>query len=104
MILYRDLQLNLSSRRIESLNNDLHIRLPLLDLDFELGLVGTTMLPVRYLQLPVAANGQLGQQLMSSFWAWGDSDDEVMNNLARVLRNLAQVIGEVLTEAATVEP
>jgi len=34
---------------------------------------------------------------MLSFWAWGDSEPEVMGNLDRVLKNLAQALGEAGT-------
>lgn len=94
MILYRDLELNLSRSRVEDLRNHLHLRLEALDPDFELGLVGTTITPVRYIDLPVVRELQLGHQLMISFWAWGDAEQEVMNNLNQVLLNLRRAFGE----------
>lgn len=59
-------------------------------------MIGTTIPSVRYVGLPVSADGQLGYQLMISFWAWGDSEREVMSNLERVLRNLAQGVAEAM--------
>ncbi len=97
MILYRELGLNHSLRRVEGLKNALHFRLAALDQEFEWGMIGTTILPVLYIDLPVAQNQQLGYQLMISFWAWGDSEAEVMSNLERVLENLAQAVGESMT-------
>jgi hypothetical protein len=94
MILYRDLALNRSMRRVEGLKNALHLGLAALDREFEWGMIGTTILPVLYIDLPVAQNQQLGYQLMISFWAWGDSEAEVMSNLERVLENLAQVVAK----------
>jgi hypothetical protein len=95
MVLYRELELNLSQRRIEALKNALHVRLAALDLAFEWGMIGTTMPRVVYLALPGAREQQLGHQLMISFWAWGDSESEVMRNLKRVLENLSQALGSL---------
>ena len=92
MILFRDLGLNLSRPRVEALANGLHMRLAELDRELEWGMIGTTIYPTRYVTLPVAR--QLGHQLMLSFWAWGDSEAELMGHLERVVRNLAQAIRE----------
>jgi hypothetical protein len=97
MILYRELELNLSQRRIEDLKNALHLRLATLDRTFEWGMIGTTMPPVVYVALPGTPEQQLGHQLMISFWAWGDSQSEVMRNLKRVLENLSQALGSLTT-------
>ena len=91
MILYRDLILNTSKPRIETLARSLHIALAEIDPDLEPGIVGTTLVPVRLLELP--ASQQLGHQLMISFWAWGSSEADAMKNLDRVLRNLSQALG-----------
>ena len=61
------------------------------------GGLGTTVVPVRYIDLPGEEEQNLGYQLMLSFWAWGDSEPEVMGNLDRVLKNLAQALGEAGT-------
>jgi hypothetical protein len=97
MILYRELELNLSQQGIEDLKNALHLRLAPLDRAFEGGLIGTTMPQVVYVTLPGAHEQQLGYQLMVSFWAWGDSESEVMGNLKRVLENLSQALGSLTT-------
>lgn len=97
MILYRELGLNLSRRRVEGLKNALHLRLAALDRELEWGMIGTTILPVLYIDLPVAHDQQLGYQLMIAFWAWGNSEAEVMSNLERVLGNLAQAFGESMS-------
>jgi len=97
MILYRELELNLSQRGIEDLKNALHLRLTALDRTFEGGMIGTTMPPVAYVAMPNTREPQLGHQLMISFWAWGDSESEVMGNLKRVLENLAQALGSLST-------
>ncbi len=95
MILYRELAWNLSRSRVEEFKDALHLRLATLDREFDWGMIGTTIYPVRYVTLPVAQDKQLGYQLMLSFWAWGDSEVEVMSNLERVVRNLAQAIWQV---------
>jgi hypothetical protein len=94
MILFRELGLNLSRPRVEALEHGLHQRLAELDRELEWGLVGTTIYPTRFVTLPGAPARQLGHQLMLSFWAWGDTEAEVMGHLERVVRNLAQAIRE----------
>ena len=57
-----------------------------------MGIIGTTIVPVRYLALPEAREQQLGSQLMLSFWAWGDSEADTMLNLGRLFKNLARAL------------
>ena len=92
MVLFRDLARNTAAGQIEALKNELHLALAKLDPNFRSGMVGTTLVPVRYLALPEPNNEQLGTQLMISFWAWGNSEEENMQNLSRLLRNLAQAL------------
>jgi hypothetical protein len=96
MVLYRALAENLSRHRVESLTGALHQRLGSLDPDFPWGMIGTTIVPVRFVALPVPEDKKLGYQLMISFWAWGSSESALMANLARVVKNLSQ--GLRLTE------
>ena len=88
MVLYRTLATNLSRHRIESLKDSIHLRLRSLDPEFPWGMIGTTIVPVRYVTLP--DDEQLGYQLMISFWAWGSAEAELMTNLGRVVKNLSQ--------------
>jgi hypothetical protein len=90
MVLYRTLAKNLSRPRVESLKDALHRRLGSLDPEFPWGMIGTTIVPVRYVTLPVPDDEQLGHQLMISFWAWGSSEAELMTSLGRVVKNLSQ--------------
>jgi hypothetical protein len=90
MVLYRRLARNLSRRRVESLKDAIHLRLEPLDPEFPWGMIGTTIVPVRYVTLPVHGDEQLGYQLMISFWAWGSSDAELLGHLNRVMKNLSQ--------------
>ncbi len=92
MVLFRALERNTTPGQIEQLSNRLHIGLTELDRDFQWGVVGTTLVPVRYLALPDRGDQQLGSQLMISFWAWGDTEADTMLNLRRLFKNLSQVL------------
>lgn len=92
MVLFRELARNTVAGQIEALKNDLHVALAKLDPNFRSGVVGTTIVPVRYLALPAANDEQLGVQLMISFWAWGNTEEENMQNLSRLLRNLINAL------------
>jgi hypothetical protein len=100
MVLFRDLARNTAAGEIEALKNELHLALSKVDPNFRSGVVGTTIVPVRYLALPEASDEQLGVQLMISFWAWGDSEVENMQNLSRLLRNLTQALRKLCVPAA----
>jgi hypothetical protein len=108
MVLFRKLKRNTVKGEIEWLTNQLHLHLASLDPDFPWGVVGTTIVPVRYLAL-AKSNGrrkakrrgsagtatrgrQFGSQLMISFWAWGNSEAETMLNLGRLMKNLSQAL------------
>jgi hypothetical protein len=96
MVLFRDLPRNTAAGQIEGLKNELHLALAKLDPNFRSGVVGTTIVPVRYLALS-GADEQLGVQLMISFWAWGNSEEENMQNLSRLLRNLTSALRKLCT-------
>ena len=85
MVLYRSLAENLSRDRIEALKDALHPRWMAIAPAFEWGMIGTTIVPVRFTTLPGNGNAQLGHQLMISFWAWGDGETELSDNLAHVV-------------------
>ena len=99
MVLFRDLPRN-TAEQIEELKNELHLALTKLDPNFRSGVVGTTIVPVRYLALAADSAGQLGVQLMISFWAWGNSEEENMQNLSRLLRNLTNALRKLCTPTA----
>ena len=92
MVLFRSLVRNTDSSRVDALRNQLHLDLAAADPSFQWGIIGTTVVPVRYLALPESGEQQLGSQLMISFWAWGDSEADTMLNLGRVFKNLAQAL------------
>jgi len=91
MLLFRALEQNTVEASVASLKNALHSNLSELDQSFIWGLVGTTLVPTRYLALP-ESHGQLGRQLMISFWAWGDSEADTMLNLGRLFTNLSRAL------------
>ena len=97
MVLFRDLPLNASTADVAWLKDELHVALGSLEPDLELGLIGTTIVPVRYLALP--EDGQMGEELMVSFWAWGDTEADVMANLDRVVIGLAAALRRVARDA-----
>ena len=100
MILFRHLPHNQSRGNIEWLASELHQYLAVHDAQFKLGMIGTTIVPVNYLDLGKYERQQLGYQLMISFWAWGNSDRESMKNTTRVVRNLSSAIRHISTLAA----
>lgn len=100
MILFRALTRNTAGSDVEWLKDQLHIELAELDPEFNCGVVGTNIVPVRYLELPEADSQQLGSQLMICFWSWGDSEAETMLNLARLMKNLSRALRRVSTRLA----
>jgi hypothetical protein len=90
MLLYRALELNTLEARVAWLRTAFHYQLAQLDPKFSSGVIGTTLVPVRYLALP--EQEQLGQQLMLSFWTFGDTEASVMQSLARLFKNLSQAL------------
>jgi hypothetical protein len=93
MLLYRDLVQNTRTTRLSWLKMAFHYQLAQLDPKFSLGMIGTTLVPVRYLALP--EGGQLGEQLMLSFWAFGATEQDTMLNLGRLFKNLTQAMRAV---------
>jgi hypothetical protein len=99
MLLFRELEQNARKSRMAWLNAALHYQLAKLDPKFVLGMIGTTLVPVRFLALP--QEGQRGQQLLVSFWAFGDSDAVAMRNLSRLFKNLSQALRVVSARIAS---
>jgi len=95
MVLFRALEQNTTGTSVSALKNALHRALAEQDSGFAWGLVGTTLIPTRYLALPERANEQLGSQLMISFWAWGDGEADTMKNLERLFTNLSRAFRAV---------
>lgn len=100
MILYRELALNTVVEAVHSLTQAFAGRLSQRDPDFAWGAVGVTCVEVRFRTLPGPVEAQRGQQLMLSFWAWGDDENETMASLDRTLSNLAGVLRDLSAEIA----
>lgn len=96
MVLFRALARNGKEGEVQWLKNALHHALSPLDPNFQSGMVGTTIIPVSYLALPEPS----GEQLMISFWAWGNSELENMQNLERLLKNLTLALRKVASLCA----
>ncbi len=96
MILFRDLERNLAPRQWPAFALALHRALSIADPSFELGVIGTTLVPVLFRDRP-GPNGapREGRQLLLSFWAWGHDEDACMANLSRVFANLEAALREV---------
>ena len=95
MILYRNLNYNLSEQNINWLERRTHNYLESIDIHFEWGVVGTSIIPATYITLPLPDHEQVGSQLLLQFWAWGDSDLEVMDNFGRISINVKDALIEV---------
>lgn len=98
MILYRHLSLNLSRENVAWLEAAVQHYLSKIDTSFNWAVVGTSVVPATYVTLPVPESEQAGHQLVLRFWAWGNSEAELMSNLARAFRNTAQALAEVSCE------
>ncbi len=92
MLLFRDLPHNTSTVRVHRLTEAIARALSEHDEGFQWGVVGATIVPVRFTTLPGGEEEQRGSQLMLSFWAWGDDEGEAMVHLERTLANLSAAL------------
>src|SRR3972149_1136363 len=88
MILYRDLNFNISKGHIDWLEGAVHHYFMQTDPEFEWGVVGTSLLNTRYVELPLPEENQYGTELSIEFWAWGDGEGECMSNCLRLFKNM----------------
>ena len=95
MILFRDLEHNLSAENTSWLEDAIQHYLKQIDTDFDWGVVGTTLVPATFVTLPLPEPMQAGKQLLLSFWAWGDDETDVWANLARAFSNTEVALQEV---------
>lgn len=98
MILWRTLPLNLSRANTEWIKGTIHNYLNQIDPELEYGAVGITVYQVKYVALPIPEEQQFGFQLMLSFWSWGDTEEEVMANLNRTVRNIWEALRAVVRD------
>ena len=87
MVLFRDLAANTSAERVGELAQGVARALSGMGQDLE-AIVGVSIVDVHFTELPGPPARQRGQQLMLSFWAWGDSEAETLHSLDRTLTNL----------------
>ncbi len=108
MLLFRDLTRNLPTAAMSQVAQQLHRALAPIDRSFARGMISTAIVPVRFLAVPSQTNNttsaQLGSQLMISFWAWGDSDEETFANLDRTLQNLTAALRTMTQLAFALAP
>lgn len=104
MMLYRDLTLNTSPKQIQWLTTAAAHALNQTDPTFEGGAIGATIMSVKFITLPGPPELQQGQQLMLSFWAWGENEPEVMTNLDRTFTNMAVVLQTLSDEIRHTSP
>ena len=100
MILYRHLPLNTHDGAVEWLAGATRHYLTAIDPLFEWGVVGTTLKSAVFIPLPGSADDQAGSQLLLTFWAWGDTEEEVAENLNRTFRNTHAALKTVCREIA----
>ena len=62
---------------------------------FESGAVAATIVTTRFTAIPGPPARQRGQQLMLSFWAWGETETEMMGHLDRIFQNLTGALQRV---------
>lgn len=98
IILYRNLALNTSPEQMHRLTNTTAQALSEADPLFEWGAVGATIMSARFTTLPGPPARQHGQQLMLSFWAWGETETEMMGHLDRIFQNLTGALQSVSDE------
>lgn len=98
MILYRDLAVNTSPEQLHRLTDATAQALSETDPLFEWGAVGATIMSARFTALPGPPERQCGQQLMLSFWAWGETEAETMRHLDRIFHNLTGALQRVTAE------
>lgn len=98
MVLYRYLPNNTIAGAVKWLADALRHYLVPIDTSFEWGVVGTTLRPTQYVTLPVPEDQQIGSLVMLTFWAWGDTEDEVMENFGRTVSNTRMALEGVSNE------
>ncbi len=92
MLLFRDLSRNTRPDDMRDLSQEVGLGLSRTAPELGWAAVGVGLMSVRYLGLPGTARRQLGQQLMLSFWAWGDEEVECMGHLDRTFQAMSSVL------------
>lgn len=90
MLLFRNLPINVYHGSIQSLVQTVARTLHGIDAQFVLGCVGVTYMETHYLELK-----ESGYELVLEFFAWGDTEGDVMANLGRVFVNIFEALRTV---------
>ena len=90
MVLFRDLKANTSPQQIGELTQAVAMALSKINTGSQECLVGVSIVDVELLEL-----GQRGQQLLLSFFAWGDDAFSTMANFDQVLRAVTKALQSV---------
>jgi len=93
MLFFRKLKLNCAEESAQWLMDCFEFHLQRVEMDLEWGVVGLSKCCTRFKTI-----GQEGRSLIVNFWAWGDTQDEVMGNLLCVFRGLLAATQRVSQE------
>ena len=92
MVLFRNLAINTKAARVSALMQRVGGILSETDPGLEEAAVGVSIVDVQFATMRRSPKRQLGQQLMLSFWAWGDDEAQTLLNLDRTLVNLGTAL------------
>ena len=88
MVLFRELTLNTHVENVQWLEERIHAHAAELSPELEDGVIGTSIMRMHLPELGSEAEPVAGYQLAVHFWAWGDTENEVFENLAVVVHNM----------------
>lgn len=100
MVFYREILLNVPAGNTDILKDAIRHYLGQLDPDFELGVIGISSMPTDYLDISEESQRR-GNEVMLTFWAWGDDEKETMANLERLFLALSQCLKFVSDDLGT---
>lgn len=98
MMFYRNLSYNLSDEYMDWLRDAFFFYLERLDPSLEFGCIGLTFQKTDYRALSNKGEEKLGKLLQLSWWAYGDSEEDTMENLKRVFLVLFEALKSISDE------
>lgn len=99
MLFFRQIPLNVVPENTEVLKSAINHYLEQLEPDFEWGVVGISSMPTKYVEIPEQSR-RAGTEVMLTFWAWGDDENETMENLQRLFHAMRQCLSLVSEDMA----
>lgn len=60
--------------------------------------VGVQLMPTLYVNAPVHEDRKYGNQIVFRFWVWGDTDEEIMSNLASTVAAISTCLKRIAPE------